>query len=106
MEVSSNLHKYNEPIRIELRSSSTLDQLWSLLLDTTRKIGQRGYRVCLLKYDEWLVIDYTTSYLLHISKDGKVKARRSYKPTVHNAVLFGSNILATRTTNCLNFYRI
>ncbi|CAF5029737.1 unnamed protein product, partial [Rotaria sp. Silwood1] len=99
-------HKYNEPIRIELRSSSTLDQLWSLLLDTTRKIGQRVYRVCLLKYDEWLVIDYTTSYLLHISKYGKVKARRSYKPTVHNAVLFGSNILATRTTNCLSLYRI
>ncbi|CAF5077322.1 unnamed protein product, partial [Rotaria sp. Silwood1] len=68
--------------------------------------GQRIIRVCLLKYDEWLVIDYSTSHLLHVSKDGKIKAKRLYEPTAHNAVLFGSNILAIRTTNCLNYYGV
>ncbi|CAF3878815.1 unnamed protein product [Rotaria sp. Silwood1] len=93
-------------MRIELRSSSTLDKLWSLPFDTMRSMGQRIIRVCLLKYDEWLVIDYSTSHLLHVSKDGKIKAKRLYEPTAHNAVLFGSNILAIRTTNCLNYYGV
>ncbi|CAF5141334.1 unnamed protein product, partial [Rotaria sp. Silwood1] len=59
-------------------------------------IEQRVNHVCLLKYDEWLVIDHTTSRLLYVSKDGKVKTKWSCKPIVHNAVLFGSNILAIR----------
>ncbi|CAF3824475.1 unnamed protein product [Rotaria sp. Silwood1] len=92
--------------RIELRSSSTLDKLWSLSFDTMYRLGRRLYRLCSLKYDEWLVIDDTTSHIVHVSNDGKIKARRSYKPTVHNAVLFGSNMLAMRTKTCLNFYRI
>ena len=64
------------------------------------------YRVCLLKCDEWLVIDHQTSHLLHISKDGKLKFTKKYDPTPQNAVLFGSNILAIRTTNCINFYKV
>ncbi|CAF3042175.1 unnamed protein product [Rotaria sp. Silwood2] len=98
--------RYDKPKRIELRSSSTLDKLWSLSLDTKYNLALRLYPVCSLKYDEWLVIDDNTSHLLHVTKDGKKKARHSYEPTVHNAVLFGSNILAMRTKKCLNFYRI
>ncbi|CAF1103421.1 unnamed protein product [Rotaria sordida] len=98
--------KYNKQKRIELRSSSTLEKLWLLPFDTTSNIGQQVYRVCSLKYDEWLVIDHSSSHLLHVSKDGKVKTKRSYEPKVHNAVLFGSNILAIRTANCVNYYRV
>ncbi|CAF3873227.1 unnamed protein product [Rotaria sp. Silwood1] len=98
--------EYNTQKRIELRSSSTLEKLWSLPFDTMCSIGQRIYRVCSLKYDEWLVIDHNTSRLLHVSNDGKIKTNRSYGPTAHNAILFGSNILAIRTTNCLNYYRV
>ncbi|CAF2933592.1 unnamed protein product [Rotaria sp. Silwood2] len=100
------LKKYDTSKLIELRSSSTLEKLWSLTFDTMHSIGRKVYRVCLLKYDEWLVIDHNNSRLLHVSKDGKVKAQRSYEPTAHNAVLFGSNILAIRTANCLNYYRV
>ncbi|CAF1140787.1 unnamed protein product [Rotaria sp. Silwood1] len=100
------LQKYNEAERIELRSSSTLEKLWSLSFDRMYSIEKPVYRVCSLKYDEWLVIDHNASRLLHVSKDGKVKPKHSYEPAARNAVLFGSNILAIRTINRLNCYRV
>ncbi|CAF1386606.1 unnamed protein product [Rotaria sordida] len=105
--ISYQYFKYSssKTVRIEVRSSSTLDQLWSVPLNITYQ-GGRVNRICSLTCDEWLVIDHKTSSLLHINKDGQVKAKRSYEPTAHNATLFGSNILAIRTTNCLNFHRV
>jgi hypothetical protein len=71
-----------------------------------RSGGVQITRLGLLKNDEWLVIDYINSSLLQISKDGQLKVTHKYTPTPQNAVLFGSNILAIRTTNCVNFYRV
>ena len=104
---SHQWYKYQstKTVHIEVRSSLTFDQLWSLSLDITHH-GERVKRICSLKCDEWLVIDHKTSSFLHISKDGKLKVKRSYEPTGHNATLFGSNILAIRTTNCLNFHKV
>ncbi|CAF1128377.1 unnamed protein product [Rotaria sordida] len=99
-------YKCKTAMRLELRSSSTFDQLWSLSFYTMGSIEQWVNHVCLLKYDEWLVIDRNTSRLLHVSKDGKVKAKWSYKGIVYNAVLFGSSILAIRTAKCLSLYRV
>jgi hypothetical protein len=96
----------SQTIKIELRLSTTLDRLWSLPLHLpTIEVGWI-YRVCLLKCDEWLVIDHKTSNLFHISKDGKLNVKKKYHPTPENAVLFGSNILAIRTTNCVNFHTV
>ncbi len=92
--------------RIELRSSETLDRLWSLLLDITYNTAPGINRVCLLKCDDWLVINHNTSRLFHVSKDGKLKVAHKYSLTPYNAVLFGSNILAIRTTKSINFYRV
>jgi len=98
-------HTYNNTVKIELRSSETFDPLWSLPLDFTRIFG-RVNRICFLKCDEWLVIDHNTSHLFHVSKDGELKVTHEYHLTPHNAVLFGSNILSIRTTECINFYRV
>ena len=95
-------HGFKETLKLELLSSKTLDRLWSLFLDTLYNID-RIYRLCSLKYDEWLVIDHNTSQLFHITKDGKLKVIQKYNPIPQNAVLFDSNILAIRTTNCVNF---
>jgi hypothetical protein len=95
----------NNTLHVELRSSTTFDRLWSFPFDITNT-GGRITRICLLKNDEWLVTDYRTSSLLQISKDGKLKFTHKYTPTPQNAVLFGSNILAIRTTNCVDFYRV
>ena len=96
----------NRTMKIELRSSITFDRLWSIPLDLTYNPGQRVYRVCLFRCNEWLVIDHQTSRLLHISQDGKLKFTGKYDPTAENAVLFGSNILAIRRTNYVNFHRV
>ncbi|CAF4289028.1 unnamed protein product [Rotaria sp. Silwood2] len=99
-------HKFNQTMRIELRSSLTFDQLWSSNFYTTFYFEKWVNRICLLKYDEWLVIDHRTSHLLHVSKDGKIKEKHSYQTSVNNAVLFGTNTLAIKTANCVNFYRV
>ncbi|CAF3183911.1 unnamed protein product [Rotaria sp. Silwood2] len=99
-------NKYENLNRIELRSSSTFEKLWSLKFNSTHIVGQRSYRVCLLRNDEWLAIDHNMSCLLHISKDGKLKATRSNMLGAQNAVLFGSNILTIRTKNHLSCYRV
>ncbi|CAF3789153.1 unnamed protein product [Rotaria socialis] len=96
----------NDKKRIELRSSSTFDQLWSTTFNASYHYGHWMNRVCVLKYNEWLVIDHKNSHLLHVSKDGQVKAKRSYEPTVSNAVLFGTNILVIKTVDNGNSYRI
>ena len=94
-----------EKVKIELVASTTMDRLWTLPLDLTYD-AKRVYHVCLHRCNEWLVIDHQTARLLHISKDGKLKFTKKYDPTPQNAVLFGSNILAIRTTNCVNFHRL
>jgi hypothetical protein len=95
----------NNKLRIELRSSTTLDQFWSLPLDITRTTIH-VIRVCLLRCDEWLVMDDNTSFLLHISKDGKLKTTRAYTSKPYNGVLFGSNILAIKKEDAVDFYRV
>jgi hypothetical protein len=99
-------NQINYKKRIELRSSATFDQLWSTTFNASHDHGQWINRVCVFKYNEWLVIDHKNSRIIHVSKDGQVKANRSYKPRVNNAVLFGTNILATKTADNVNCYRI
>ena len=92
-------------LQLELRCSTTMHRLWSRPLGLILN-SERVYRVCLLRCDEWLVIGYQTSSIIHISKDGKLKITRKCDRAPQNAVLFGSNILAIRTTNCVNFHRL
>jgi hypothetical protein len=99
-------NRNNSIKRIELRSSLTFDQLWSTTFDASYHYERWVNRVCVLKYNEWLVLDYSNSRLFHVSKDGKLKANRSYKPSANNAVLFGTNILAIKTAENVNCYRI
>jgi len=53
--------KSSNTVKMELRSSATLNKLWSLPLNITHTFGQRINRVCLIKCDEWVVIDYRNS---------------------------------------------
>ncbi|CAF4863551.1 unnamed protein product [Rotaria socialis] len=91
---------------IELRSLSTFDLLWSTTFNAAYHFAPWSSRVCVLKYNERVVIDYENSRLFHVIKDGQVKANRSYKPTISDAVLFGANILAIKTLDNVNCYRI
>ncbi|CAF2063749.1 unnamed protein product [Rotaria magnacalcarata] len=99
-------NRNNRIKRIELRSSSTFDPLWSTTFNAAYGFAPWKNRACVLKHNEWLVIDHNNSHLLHVSKDGHVKTKRSYEPTVNNAVLLGTNILAIKTADNVNCYRI
>ncbi|CAF1540316.1 unnamed protein product [Rotaria magnacalcarata] len=99
-------NRTNNKNRIELRSSSTFDPLWSTTFNASFHYGQWVKRLCVLKYNEWLVIDPAKSRLIHVSKDGQVTAKRSCEEMVNNAVLFGTNILAIKTVDNVNCYRI
>jgi hypothetical protein len=96
----------NNTVHFDLRSSTTLDRLWSIQLDVKKSWFQQTIRCCSLKYDEWLVVEGNTSHLFHILKNGRIKLIREYKPSPGNAVLFHSNILAIRTKKNINFHRL
>ncbi|UJR21946.1 hypothetical protein I4U23_025015 [Adineta vaga] len=92
-------------IHIEMRSSATLDRLWSVRLNIAYSLNIRT-RCCLLSNDQWLVVDRNTSRILHISKDGKVKASTTYTPPPFCAALFNQDMLAISTARGVNLHRL
>src|SRR5207248_35003 len=69
----------NNTVHLEVRSSTTLDQLWKIQLDVKKSWFQQTIRCCSLKYDEWLVVEGDTSQLFNILKNGKLKVMGEYK---------------------------
>ncbi|CAF3276710.1 unnamed protein product [Rotaria sp. Silwood2] len=92
-------------IHIEMRSSATLDRLWSLRLNIAYSQNIRT-RCCLLSNDQWLVVDRNTSRIFHISKDGKVKSSSAYNPPPFCAVLFDHDMLAISTARGVNIHKL
>jgi hypothetical protein len=89
---------------IELRKSTTFDRLWSLNLDID--YDSRAIRCCLLSHDEWLVVDWNTSNLFHISNDGKLKLRCDYNPSPSCATMFATNMLVISTADGINLHKL
>jgi hypothetical protein len=89
---------------IELRLSTTLECLWSVDLDID--YDSHAIRCCLLKHDEWLIIDWNTSNLFHISNDGKLKLTCDYKPSPSCAAMLGANILVISTADGINLHKL
>ncbi|CAF1014790.1 unnamed protein product [Adineta ricciae] len=91
-------------VRIELRSCKTLDRIWSLSLNIVRT-QKMIFSCCSLRLSEWLVTDYENKRLLHITKDGKLKASVEYDEIPWCAEMFGSDILVVRAGRELRFYK-
>ncbi|CAF2805392.1 unnamed protein product [Rotaria sp. Silwood2] len=92
-------------IHIEMRSSATLDRLWSVRLNIAYSQNIRT-RCCLLSHDEWLIVDRNTSRLFHISKDGNVKSSCAYNPPPFCATVFDQNMLAISTARGVNLHKL
>ncbi len=92
-------------IHIEIRSSATLDRIWSVRLNIAYSQNIRT-RCCLLTHHEWLVVDRNTSRILHISKDGKVKSSSAYNPPPFCGTIFDHNILAISTARGVNIHKL
>jgi hypothetical protein len=101
MTIKNRLEK---SLRIELRSAETLDCIWSLRLDTVCK-QNLVFRCCLLTDDEWLVMDYETNRLLHITEDGKLKATIPYEGIPSCANLF-ANMLVISTNGGVTSHQL
>ncbi|CAF1373722.1 unnamed protein product, partial [Adineta ricciae] len=89
---------------IELRSANTFDRLWALNLDID--YDSRAIRCCLLNNDEWLVVDWNTSNLFHISNEGKLKLTCDYNPSPSCAAMFGANTLAVSTADGISLHKL
>ncbi|CAF0747947.1 unnamed protein product [Rotaria sordida] len=92
-------------IRVELRSSKTLNCLWFLPLDSADN-QKVQIRCCIFNYDEWIVVYHDLSRLLHLTKDGRLKGSCSYTPSPHFASTFGSNLFVVATSNSINLHQI
>jgi hypothetical protein len=98
-------NKVEKSLRIELRSSKTLDRLWSLLLDGVYD-ANIAFRCCSIDYHGWLVADHSIRRLLHVTTDGKMKQTIPYEAIPYCITLLGSNILVIATQSVINFHKI
>ena len=92
-------------IHIEMRSSTTLDRLWSVRLNIAYSQNIRT-RCCLLTQNEWLVVDRNTSRIFHVTKDGKVKSSSAYNPSPFCATVFDQDMLAISTARGVNLHKL
>ncbi|CAF3537233.1 unnamed protein product [Rotaria socialis] len=92
-------------VRVDLRSSQTLNRLWSLRMNSADNLNVQ-IRCCLFNYNEWIVVYHDLNCLLHITKDGKLKGSFSYTPPPHFASRFGFNHLVVTTSTSINLHKI
>jgi len=93
-------------IDMELRSSVTLNRLWSIPLDIRSDGLWSRISCCSLQHNEWLVVHAATSRLFHISKDGRLKITHEYQPKLNNALMFASNTLVIHLGSKVNFHKL
>ncbi|CAF1153120.1 unnamed protein product [Rotaria sordida] len=93
-------------INIELRSSTTLNRIWTLPLDIRSSGVWSRINCSSLQYDEWLLAHTSTSRFFHISKDGNLNIIHEYHPKFNNALMFGSNILVIHLGKKVHFHKL
>jgi hypothetical protein len=100
--IRNNIQK---SVRMELRSCETLDRIWSLPLNIIVNQNVMFYSSS-LNCNEWLVTDYETKHLLHITEDGKLKRTIPYSDIPYCATMFTSEMLAISTHRGTNLHKI
>ena len=99
--IISNIHMLQR--RLDLRSTTTLERLWSLRLDAVA-------HCCSLNNDQWIVMELLRPRLLHISSDGKILQEFRVKPSsmdiIWNAIQWNNDTIATFTMKTLNLHKL
>ncbi|CAF4093329.1 unnamed protein product [Rotaria sordida] len=98
-------NKLQKSVRMELRSSKTLQRIWSLQLDIVC-CQNKPFRCCSINSNEWLVADYQNRRLLHITEDGNLKTMITYDSIPCHVVLFGLDTLVISRNSGINFHRL
>ena len=94
----------NRILHLELRSSKTLDRLWSLPVNIEKRT-MKLFRFYSVNGGEWLVADHENSRLALITGDGEMKATSVYKPVPWSCFTFGPDMLAVISENSLKFHK-
>jgi hypothetical protein len=97
-------NQVKKTVRVELRSSITLDRLWTLQLDSADNQNVQ-IRCCLINNDELIVAYHDLSRLLHITKNGELISTCSYIPAPHFAATFDSTLLVVATSKSVNLHQ-
>jgi polyhydroxyalkanoate synthesis regulator phasin len=92
-------------IRMEVRTSETLDRIWSVPLDVLWN-PNKPYHCCPFIDEDWLIADYETGRLLQMTKAGRIKSIIPYNTVPYCATQFGPNILAVSTKGGINFHHL
>ena len=90
--------------RAELRSTITIDRLWTISLNISDKINIVS--CCSLNDKGWLIVDLVQARLIHITHQGQTRQSVIYQPAPQYAVHFQENILAILTEEGIYLHRM
>ncbi len=93
-----------QEIFIELRSIINFDRLW--LYRFHIEYSERKMQCCLFNYDAWIVVDWGTSSIFHITNDGNLKEMIKYKFQIRYINLFGTDKLVISTNDSIHFHKL
>ena len=94
-------HKQEEKTRLDLRSASTLDCIWSIQL-------HGRCRCCSINGDQWLVMDHDDRQFFHISADGKLLKthKYDYHQRLEDITTWEPNNIVILTKKTINLHKI
>jgi hypothetical protein len=99
--IISNIHIFQR--RLDLRSSTTLERIWSIQLDAVA-------HCCSINDDQWIVMELLKPRLLHISSDGKILQEYNVKTSlmgiIWNAIQLDKDTIVTFTMTTLNLHKL
>jgi hypothetical protein len=89
--------------RLDIRSTTTLERLWSIRLDAVA-------HCCSINDDQWIVMELLKPRLLHLSSDGKIlqeyKLKTSSMAVIWNAIQLDTDTIVTFTMKNLNLHKL
>lgn len=92
-----------ERVRLELRSATRLERLWSIFLD----IPFQSKVLSLAVFDDdWLVVDGNSSRLFQVTMQGNIKSSCTYNPTPSCASRFAEKYIVISTIRALHFHKV
>lgn len=89
--------------RMELRSIQKFELIWCIQFDAIDPLHD-AFRLCLFNCDEWLVTDWKTSTIFHITNDGQIKSSFIYDEIPYRCCQFGPNFLAISAKASISFH--
>jgi hypothetical protein len=89
---------------MDLRSSKTFILLRLIQFDVS--YNDNIIRCCSLDVNGWLLSDWFTSRLFHVTHEGKLEKTDIYEPAPNGMALFGSNTLVILANDSVNFHQL